>query len=238
MRLKPQNSAKQVLEAEIEESRQARGLLTEDINALVKQRNQMKLEVEAEGERLMASLRDTEAKCAVRKRELLSEISSLESRRAAAMEPLDEKRRHLDERKKELDSAYALLAVDAQKLSEEREKVSEKVAEVANLMAEAKEKDARAEQKLARVKDAELFHEKSMSALNERWEQFHLSVQEQEKSMVKRLEDISLRENAMEAERKWQVEERNRIASEKRAMQSERTALDAAFAEGRKKKYL
>lgn len=238
MRLKPQNSAKQVLEAEIDESRQVRGSLTEEINALVKQRNEALRQVEAEGERLMASLRETERVCASRKAELLGEIASLEARRSAAMQPLDERRRQLDERAKELDSAYAILAESAQKNDEMRVLLSEKMAQASDMLSEAAEKNVMADYRLVRVAESEEMHRKALSAMNERSQAFLARVAEWEKGMVSQETELSIRENAIASEKKWLVEERDRNVAEKRANQSERAAVDAAFAEGRKKKYL
>lgn len=238
MRLKPQNSAKQLLEAELEDLRSVRSTLSDEVTDLIKQKNEAEREVKAEGERLMASLRVTEKECASKKTMLLQEIVSLEARKAEALRPLDEKRKALGEREKELDSAYALLAVEAQKTDEERAVLAEKTAQVADLLAEAKEKNAKADYRLARVRESEDLHTKSIAGLNEKWQAFNARVAEWEKSMKEREEALEIREKSLDSEKKWLVTERDRNAAEKRALQSERATIDAAFKEGRKKGYL
>src|ERR1043165_5413080 len=81
MRLKPQDSKKQLLEKSLEAQRTERASLAEEINRLTASRNAALREVEAEGKILMEGLRKLEQETASKKSELMAGIASLEARR-------------------------------------------------------------------------------------------------------------------------------------------------------------
>src|ERR1043165_4556962 len=174
MRLKPQDSKKQLLEKSLEIQRAERSALADEINRLTASRNLTARQVEEEGKALMAGLRELESTIASKKSDLLNEIISLESRRKALMIPLDAIKEGLKEREK------AIEAKEKENLDKEKENISlqsqlaDKQASLCDQMTELDEKSKEIDWRWSKLQESEAFNADSTKSLSDKRLRFRI----------------------------------------------------------------
>lgn len=238
MRLKPQNSAKQVLDAELEHLRSERASLSEEVTKLIQERNNVIADVVAEKEAQYASLRETKEKCVSEKTSLKNEVASLTETRKLLLLPLTERENRATKREKDAQEREDICSQKEHELSDLRSELTALREDAIDTLSLAKEKVESADYRLARVSEAEGMNRVATSELASKWQSFREAQALHEADMQKKRDELSLKEQTLEEGRKWSVSERSRLSALGRQIQSERQTIESAFAEGRKKGYL
>lgn len=238
MRLKPQNSAKELLEAELRLLRDERGRLAGEVTDLIHRQNELMAECKAKAEAEMLALEAVMTRCAEEKTSLRAEVEALEARKREALRPIDERHKELDEREARLTASRYRIEQKESELARLSQELTARLEIAADQRSEAMQMMQEAQRRRDALVESERMHKLSLEALNAKWVNFRKAEEETIAKLKEREDALSIREKANESEKKWLVAERDRNVAEKRALQSERAAITAAFEEGRRKKYL
>lgn len=167
--------------------------------------------------------------------ELISETKALEARKEEAVRPLYLRERAIITREEAALRNLETLKGMAISVGEERAALAQVKIRNADMSSMLDERERSISVRESSLQEAEDLNKKSTLSLSESWQKFKDAVQIQEEKLNEREQELFLRYGEMEAERKWQVEQRGILSKEKRALQSERDAISSAFNQARKK---
>ena len=220
MKLKPQSSAKELLETSLEQLRSERSALSLEVTDLLKSRNALKRDIQAEGETLFASLRKTEQECLGQKETLKQEIASLEERKRVLLLPLDERKKQLDDRELAIKSREDKVSSEETQLKGWQSVLAETTEALANRTAELVDREKEIERKEQKIESSLAFHVKSSQALADKWQVFREYEAKRTAEMDERSKDLDFKEMEVEKEKIY-------YENTKKELQDLRTDLDS-----------
>ena len=215
-----------------------RNNLSTDIAELVKRKNQTLLDIQEAETAHSARITKLDSEYITKKRDLASEVSTLEARKLEALKPIKAKEAELKAYEAQINEKEAKLEAVRAELSEERSLLAEKVAQASDSLAEARSQEQKASHRLAKVAEAEELNRKSTNDLALKWLEVRNHAEEANNTLRLRENELELREKEVKAEKEWSVNERTLIAASKRRLDSERAALEHAISHAKKKGYL
>jgi hypothetical protein len=190
--------------------------------------NQAKERDLAERDRLQAEFEVFEEKIAERSAELSREVSALESRRAHALKPIEHIQKEAEALLEQNKKDEASLREREGALREKEEAVVDRVEEFADreqVIAEREESLATREDRMKREEERLRV---SQVALSGKWSEYHAQVHLTNGEIESRELAIKAERAGIEAGRKANTEEAQRLTNERRALQDAYLALEQA----------
>lgn len=220
MKLKPQNSPKELLEKQNEELRKERSALSEEVTRLLGSRNALQRELQAEGDKAFVSLRQIEQECSAKKDTLLSEILSLEERRKIALMPLTARKARLDAQELAIKSREESVSLKESENLAYQSLLAEKTARLSDRSCELDDREKEISRKEGQIKASLAFHVKSSQSLADKWQEFR----EYEANILARLAE---RETELDFKAQEVEKTRNFNEETKKELLAMRTDVDS-----------
>lgn len=215
-----------------------RNVLVSEIAELTKRKNIAILEL-AEAERLhCARTSQINSEAQGQKNTLLNEITSLESRRREALKPIIEREKAVTLRETLIKETEQELALKASCIDDERAELVARIAALKDRESEIDTKGLMSESRFAKVLEAEAVNRQSTNALSLEWLKLRASENTLATSKAQWQTEINMREAEIVKEKEWIVSAKKSIQDERKEIASLRSTLQAAFDEGRKKRFL
>lgn len=231
MKLKPQSSAKELLENSLEQLRQERSALSLEITSLLKSRNALQCEIQAEGEALFSGLRKTEQECLGKKETLRNEIASLEERRKSLLVPLDARKAKLDEREAAIKSYETALDKKHHEILSLQSLLAQKNEQVSDRNALLDEREQEIERKERKIQASLDFHVKSAEALADKWQVFREYEAKKTLALDERVKSLDFQEAEVEKTKIFNEKQKEELQNLRTDVDSRRLLLAQALKE-------
>lgn len=215
-----------------------RNALISDVTELTKKKNAEILALEAAQKEHKERVDELESAFSQRTKELAQEVSSLETRKREALKPTLEREKQCAQRELACDQREQSINQLAAAVEHDRSEIVAKLADLTDRISEAKSAEERAEYRISKAIEAEEVNRKSTDALSIEWLKFRKAQSLSDETALYRESDLQRREAEILREKEWIQSEHKVIENERREIASLRATVQAAFAEGRRKRFI
>lgn len=217
-----------ILQGKLNALRQAVTKETAELNLLDER---LKAERELVASEIAATRADAETITASLKQEVLS----LEARKAEALKPITEHRKALLSLETALRERETALEQGKYQQEAKEAVIAQSYEDIADRLAYAKSVQTEAENKLELARLQSEVVEGQSLAFQKRMAAYAIWVEEKNREITSRAEQLLLLEDDLKKTKEWLVLERMAISKEQKALDSQRITLTTAFAEARNK---